>query len=578
MRGFATFGAVVLACASVGLAACASAGSVPASDDASVNTGSGSGSGGGYEAGLRDASGPGDQDSPSDATTAPVDAGSGPDGSVSFPPDFVFGTAIAGFQADMGCPTLDAAACDDPNSDWFAFTTNPTTVQSSSAYLSGQNPAVVGPGFWELYPDDIRRADQELHNQSLRLSIEWSRIFPTATDNAADNTALRQIANSDAIARYHAIFAELKKRNMRPLVTLNHYTLPSWLHDAVGCHTNFSSCSPRGWVDSTRAVTEGQKYAGFVAEEFGGEVDWWATINEPLQNMLFGYIEPSAARAHPPAVSLQQAAAKTVFGALVDIHARMYDAIKQYDTVDADGDGKASWVGVVYPFVPVAPASSSKVDVQAAKNVDYLWNRAYLNAVALGEYDTNLDGKTTLRSDLVNRMDYIGINWYGGLQVTGLGFSLLSTLSPLFTANPLNIVQTDNQPDKLASFVNYVNVTLGKPAIITENGTTGDDYTACFIASNLRAVANAIASGADIRGYYYWTLMDNYEWNHGMNIRMGLYAVSATDPAKVRVARSAVATYGIISASHAVPGELFTECGLSTAPEAGASDAGNARD
>jgi beta-glucosidase/6-phospho-beta-glucosidase/beta-galactosidase len=320
-------------------------------------------------------------------------------------------------------------------------------------------------------------------------------------------------------------------------------------------------------------VTEGQKYAGFVAQEFGGEVDWWATVNEPLQNMLFGYIEPSAARAHPPAVSLQQAAAKTVFGALVDIHARMYDAIKQYDTVDADGDGNASFVGVVYPFVPIAPASSSSLDVQAAKNVDYLWNRAYLNAVALGEYDANLDGKTTLRSDLVNRMDYVGMNWYGGLQVSGLGFSFLSTLSPLFTANPLNIVQTDNQPDKLAEFVSYVNVTLGKPAIITENGTTGDDHTACFMASNLRAVANAIASGADIRGYYYWTLMDNYEWNHGMNIRMGLYAVNATDPAKVRVARSAVPTYGIISASHAIPGELFTECGLTTAPPGAAHDA-----
>jgi beta-glucosidase/6-phospho-beta-glucosidase/beta-galactosidase len=555
---------------------CASGGDVPGSRDASgggdalgpAGDSSGSTDDGGDDAPGDDASGDGAADGGLADAASGVDAQAG----VAFPPQFVFGTAIAGFQADMGCPTLDASTCTDPNSDWFVFTTTPKTVQDPTTYLSGQNPSVVGPGFWELYPDDIRRADQELHNQALRLSIEWSRIFPTATDNATDNAALKQIASSQAIAQYHAIFAELKKRNLRPMVTLNHYTLPSWLHDAVGCHTNFSTCSPRGWLDSTRAVNEVQKYAGFVAQEFGGEVDWWATVNEPLQNMLFGYIEPSAQRSHPPAVSLQQAAAKTVFGALVDAHARMYDAIKQYDTVDADGDGVTSWVGVVYPLVPIEPANpGSAFDVQAAKNIDYLWNRAYLNAVALGQYDANLDGNTTTRSDLVNRMDYVGINWYGGLKVSGIGFSLLPTLSPLFTANPLNIVTTDNQPDKLPAFVKYVNVTLGKPAVMTENGTSGDSTTPCFIVDNLQAVTRAIAGGADVRGYFYWTLTDNYEWNHGMNIRMGLYAVNATDPAKVRTPRPAVATYSRIAGSHVLPDELVSQC--AAAADAGAHDA-----
>jgi beta-glucosidase len=272
-------------------------------------------------------------------------------------------------------------------------------------------------------------------------------------------------------------------------------------------------------------------------------------------------------------VSLQQAAAKTVFGALVEVHARMYDAIKQYDTVDADGDGQASWVGVVYPFVPVEPANPGSIlDQQAVTNIDYLWNRAYLNAVALGKYDANLDGNTTMRADLANRMDYIGINWYGGLKVSGIGVSLLPQLSPLFTANPFDIVQTDNQPDKLAAFLNYVNVTLGKPAVMTENGTSGDDTTPCFIVRNIEAIADARALGADIRGYYYWTLMDNYEWNHGMNIRMGLYAVSATDPAKVRTARPAVATFGQIAGSHLLPYSLIAQC-RNAAADGGAADA-----
>ncbi|MGH7270581.1 MAG: family 1 glycosylhydrolase, partial [Polyangiaceae bacterium] len=256
-------------------------------------------------------------------------------------------------------------------------------------------------GFWELYPADLQRASKELHNDSFRFSIEWSRVFPTATDGITGYAALKKIASAPAITQYHALLAELKKDGLRPLVTLYHYTLPSWLHDAVGCHVNFAGCSPRGWVDSARAVAEAQKYAGFVAQEFGGEVDWWATVNEPLQNMIFGYLEPSADRSQPPAVSLQTAAAKTVVNALIDVHARMYDAIKQYDTVDADGDGRDSWVGVVYPLAPIAPVNpNAPLDVQAAKNIDYLWNRAYLNAVVLGKYDANLDGHTVQRSDL----------------------------------------------------------------------------------------------------------------------------------------------------------------------------------
>src|SRR5206468_3803918 len=117
----------------------------------------------------------------------------------------------------------------DPNSDWYAFTTSSRTNGDPNAHLSGQNPSIVGPGFWELYADDIRRAGEELHGGALRLSIEWSRVFPTATDDVMGYEALKAAANPAALARYHAIFAELKNRGMRPFVTLNHYTLPTWI-------------------------------------------------------------------------------------------------------------------------------------------------------------------------------------------------------------------------------------------------------------------------------------------------------------------------------------------------------------
>ena len=104
-----------------------------------------------------------------------------------------------------------------------------------------------------------------------------------------------------------------------------------------------------------------------------------------------------------------------------------------------------------------------------------------------------------------------------------------------------------------------MNVDLGKPAVITENGTSGDASTPGFIVDNLQAVASAMAAGADVRGYFYWTLTDNYEWNHGMDIRMGLYAVSKDDPAKTRTARPAASVYGQIAATHMLSRALLDQ-------------------
>jgi len=503
-----------------------------------------------------------DSSTPDAGADADDARGDGPPTGIRFPDTFVFGTAVAGFQVDMGCPTLPRAQCVDPNSDWYVFTTAPETVNDPGAHLSGHDPAVVGPGFWETYPEDIRRAREEMHHQGLRLSLEWSRIFPTATDGIDGYDALKTVANADALARYHAIFAEIKKRGLRPLVTLYHYALPTWIHDAKGCHVDYLNCSPKGWVDRERTVREAAKYAAFCAREFGAEIDWWATVNEPLQNMVFGYLQPQAGRSHPPAVLLQQKDAKIVFHALIDAHARMYDAVKQNDTVDADGDGGASWVGIVYPLVPIEPAGP--LDTQAAKNLDYLWNRAYLNAVTLGQWDENLDGTTVLRTDLANRSDYVGVNWYGGLRVTAWPVSFLPDLSPLFTVNPLTMVETPNQPDKLAGFLRFVNTELGRPAMITENGTgdpADDGSGPRLIVRTLKATGDAMNAGADVRGYFYWTLMDNFEWNHGMNIRMGLYAVSKDDPMKLRVPRKAVGVYDSIARWHVLSDALITQYG-----------------
>src|SRR4051794_34349515 len=91
---------------------------------------------------------------------------------LKFPKSFLFGSATAGFQVEMGCPTLAAAACEDPNSDWYTWITAPELVADSTLHITGEAPA-HGPGFYELFQEDLDRAKNELHHNGFRLSIEW---------------------------------------------------------------------------------------------------------------------------------------------------------------------------------------------------------------------------------------------------------------------------------------------------------------------------------------------------------------------------------------------------------------------
>jgi beta-galactosidase len=483
-----------------------------------------------------------------------------------FPPNFQFGTAVAGFQVEMGCPSVAAAECEDRNADWYAYITTPELLNDPTLYLTGDPPS-VGPGFYELYPQDIARAADELGTNALRISIEWSRLFPTSTEAiaASDFTALRAAANPTALTYYHNLLQAMRQRGQRPLVTINHYSLPTWIHDTVACHRDLSTCTARGWVDRDRIVREITKYAGFLAREFGNDVDLWATLNEPFTAVVVaGYLLQTPTRTNPPGVALRSAEAKTATLAMIEAHARMYDAVKQYDTVDADSDGRASRVGLVYNITPVQPANpNNPVDVTGASNLFYLLNQVFLDGVARGRVDANFDGNQVTRDDLAGRMDYIGLNYYTRTTVRGTQASPLPDLSPLLTVDVADIsnLQFDYAyPQGLYESINFVKG-YGLPIIITETGfeDPSDTGTAArWVVETLTWTARAIREGAPVEGYYYWTLMDNYEWNHGADIRLGLYAVDKNDPQKVRRARKSAPAYRRIIQARDIPADLMS--------------------
>lgn len=453
---------------------------------------------------------------------------------VTFPKGFLWGTAVAGFQVDPGCPTLPAASCEDRASDWYQWVTDPELRADGSTFIHG-DPVSAGPGFWELYEADLARARDGLGTNAFRMSIEWSRLFPDGAAEAATTVdELASFADPSAVARYRAIFAAARAQGLTLLVTLNHYTLPLWLHDGKACHADLGGCQDRGWLDGPRIVRAIALYAGFCARTYGDQVDLWATLNEPFGVVLSGYIVPSAERTNPPGVLLQIEAGLAAMVHMIEAHAAMVDAVRANDSADADGDGVPAQVGLAHSMIALAPADpTSTADAAAVAHADWVVNKLFLEGVANGRLDPDLDGVLDPpRADLVDRLDFIGVNYYTRLPIVALG-------APLDARYPY----ADFLPNLDAgSFVEYPQgirdvvmtaAAYGRPVYITENGRLDPGESADgFLEPHLVALHGAMDEGADVRGYFYWSLVDNYEWNHGMALRFGLYALDTATKAR----------------------------------------------
>ncbi len=454
------------------------------------------------------------------------------DAAAAFPATFLFGTATAGFQVDLGCPT---APCPDLQSDWYQWATDQRIIDEE---LVNGDDVHEGPGHWELYESDHELMAGTLHNNGFRMSIEWSRLFTQSTEGVTDHAALRALADPEGLAKYHAMFDSLKAKGITPIVTLIHYSMPLWIHDGVACHFDPEGCENRGWMDGDRLIPEMAKYAGFAAKEFGDKVDLWATLNEPYAVVVPGYTLPSKERTNPPGISDAQVKwAPIVIRNMIEAHARMYDAIHAGDTVDADGDGVNTMVGLVPNLAPTYPMDPEKErDVKAAENAHKLYNEHMLDPLILGDYDTDLDGTPDeVREDLKGRMDFVGINYYTRLTVSGLSGPLVPHI-PLFTFMPDTTNLFAVFPQGIYEVAMFVKERYGLPIYITENGTvsTNDDTETApaFLVDHLSWIRKAIADGADVRGYMFWSFIDNYEWNHGFGMEFGLFDYDRTTKAR----------------------------------------------
>ena len=407
-----------------------------------------------------------------------------------FPAGFLWGTATAAHQVEGG----------NDRNDWWDWEQTPGHIKNGDK--SGR-----AVDHWNRYESDLDLA-KAIHSNAYRFSVEWARI------ENEDGTF-----NADAIAHYRAMLVAMRARGITPMVTLWHFTLPRW------------AAAKGGWL-SEDVVQRFARYCGHVAKQLGDLVDIWCTENEPTVLALAAYGD----KVFPPgAADLKQAI--RVYVNLIRAHGLAYHAIKANDTVDADGDGQASLVGIAAhlrvfdPYRPHHPA-----DILAARALDELFNKVYFLACMKGEAKISLAGvvlATIKASYLRGTMDFVGLNYYSRDLVRFNAKSPILADRVIPPGTPVSDLGWEIYPEGLYRLLMEYKK-YGKPIYITENGIADskDTQRPQFIRDHLYWVGRAVADGADVRGYFHWSLMDNFEWAEGFGPRFGLYTVDYANDLK----------------------------------------------
>lgn len=456
-----------------------------------------------------------------------------------FPAEFLWGAAIAPYQVEGGLHATD----------WYQWESGLCGNRCSGDHADD------GPDFWNKYETDLANAAM-MHNNAIRLGIEWGRVFPTAA-SWDDMTP-----DADALTRYHAILDFARAQGLNPMVTLHHFSTPSWLQDLEDLENK------PGWEDPT-IVQKFEQWAAFLATEFGDDVDWWITLNEPMVYVTAGWL----GGVFPPGKSGQNETAIAVTWTLIDAHARAYDALHLHDTIDADGDGASAMVSISQHMRVYRPLDPSDPEaVRATEVIEHFEDILFVDAIVYGRRDLNLDLDTDDPGEepdpmLAGRADYLGLNYYGLSFVVPTGAEDLYPFIGIAMQNDLDI-----RADFFAPITDFGwsihpegfrevldrGATWGLPIVVTENGLAdGDDnQRPRFLLDHLYVLGQASAD-MEIRGYFHWSLVDNFEWASGFCPQFGLFHFDRQSPDRTRTMGEGAEVYRTIIDANTVPVELF---------------------
>ena len=396
-----------------------------------------------------------------------------------FGKDFLWGSATAAYQVEGHCY----------NTNWFQFE-SAVDARGKPKILEGQK-AGAACDEWNLYKEDISLM-KDLGLNSYRFSVEWSKIEPKPGE-----------FDQSVLDHYSDFVDDLIKNGIEPMVTLHHFTDPIWF-------------SEKGGFLQEESVAIFTRFAEKVAQRLASRVKLWCTINEPSIYAIFGYFVGE----FPPAGTDPKQAAK-VYLNMLRSHVAVYNAIKKIQP-----DSKVGLVVHIALFDP--PHKWNLLDVIIAKLLNTSMNESHFQFLTTGQFKFSIPGMVSESFTMPEKeaYDYIGLNYYTDhyrlFKPFGKEMFVEITKSP---KEELTDMGWEIYPEGLYRSIKMIQRYTPKPIYITENGIADEKDTkrAKYIEDHLLVINKAIADGADIRGYYYWSLMDNFEWAHGFSKRFGLY-------------------------------------------------------
>lgn len=394
---------------------------------------------------------------------------------------FLWGAATSAHQVEGYCT----------NNNWYQFE-SAVNEKGIPRIAHGQS-AGIACDHWCRFAEDIRLM-KDLSLNAYRLSVEWSKIEPQ--EGVFDDSALEH---------YVQVVEALLANGITPMVTLHHFTDPIWF-------------SEKGGFLREDAPAMFCRFVEKVVRRLGHVVGLWGTINEPLVYAVNGYVTGE----FPPASS-DPGKAIRVLGMMLRTHAEAYRLIK---TIAPDAQ-----VGLpVNLFVFDPPSPWNPVDIVVAHLLNANMNLSILHFLTSGSFTFHLPGvvKETFRGPDGEVFDFIGVNYYTRfrIRVRGLDHRKIKAVTRHLPGQTTDM-GWEIYPHGLSRVLDMVASITSKPVYITENGIADDSDTkrAAFIAGHIQEMKTAIDRGIDVRGYFYWSLMDNFEWSHGFDKRFGLYHV-----------------------------------------------------
>ncbi len=402
-----------------------------------------------------------------------------------FPAGFLWGVSTSAHQ-------IEGAVDERERSVWDAFTAEPGTVKDGST-------AEVACDHYHRYREDVALL-AGLGVGGYRFSVSWPRV------NAPKGLDF-----------YDRLVDELCAAGVRPVPTLFHWDLPLTLD----------------WLERDTAARFAE-YVSVVAERLGDRVQKWITLNEPAEHTLLGH----ALGTHAPGKRL-------LFDALPVAHHQLLGHGLAVRALRAAG---ATDIGIANSHGPTWPASQEQPDLEAADFYDLLLNRLFADPLLLGRYPDGIgelmpgDVEADLKV-IAEPIDFYGVNYYaptrvGAPQGTEIDFGGVTMPAELpFSVREIEGVATTDfgwpvVPEGLTELLTAFRDRYGDrlpPIVITENGCSyegvDDQERIAYLDGHIRALHRAVAAGVDVRGYFVWSLLDNFEWAEGYARRFGLVHV-----------------------------------------------------